>query len=159
MNLRRNIVISLVLIVFAASAQKVQAVWKIEQLQRRISSPDTIYVVNFWASWCKPCVEELPAFDSLDSRVKAKPVRVLLVNIDFKEDLNKKVNPFLKKKAVRSTCVLLDEIDGNRFINGISPQWSGAIPGTLIKKGDRKIFLEKKVKLAELEDRIVEISQ
>ncbi|WP_317897421.1 TlpA disulfide reductase family protein [Aurantibacillus circumpalustris] len=111
---------------------------------------DTTYVINFWATWCKPCVEELPAFDSLSVLKSNSPVKVILVSIDFKEELGKKVMPFLAKHSVKSTCVLLDEVNGNDFIDRISPLWSGAIPATLIKKGNKKVFIEKKIKLTEL---------
>jgi thiol-disulfide isomerase/thioredoxin len=140
-----------------ASAQQVSRVVKIGELMAMISHPDTTYVVNFWATWCKPCVDELPAFDSLHVKSQGKAVKVLLVSLDFSEDIGKKVNPFLAKREQKARCVLLDEPDGNRFINLISKDWSGAIPGTLIKKGKTHVFLEKKLKLKDLENNVAVI--
>ncbi len=74
-----------------ANAQKVLAVYKLGDLLKRIEPADTTYVVNFWATWCKPCVQELPAFDSLTT--ENKKLKVLLVCLDFKEEIDKKVNP------------------------------------------------------------------
>jgi thiol-disulfide isomerase/thioredoxin len=137
-----------------SAAQSVSGVYKISDLLQRISTPDTAYVVNFWATWCKPCIQELPAFDSLYTSTRNRPVKIILVSLDFKEDLDKKVNPFLKKNKIRVECVLLDELNGNDFINKISPQWSGAIPGTLFSRNGKKIFAEKKMTLKELEEKL-----
>ena len=49
---------------------------------------DTVYVINFWATWCGPCVEEMPYFEQLHARMAEKPVKVLLVSMDFKKDLD-----------------------------------------------------------------------
>ncbi len=145
----RLLILSLMTCFVALKAQTVNGVYKVDALLKRISHPDTIYVVNFWATWCKPCVKELPAFDSLGAN-SAPAVKVLLVSLDFKEELAKKVNPFLTKNKVKTTCVLLDEVNGNDFINKISPRWSGAIPATLFRHGDKVYFLEQQVDLKEL---------
>jgi thiol-disulfide isomerase/thioredoxin len=115
--------------------------------------------VNFWATWCKPCIQELPAFDSLSTMVKNKKVKILLVSLDFSEDLNSKVNPFLIKNKIRTECVLLDEVNGNDFINKISPSWSGAIPATYLKQGNRKRLVEKKLTRKDLEKMVSEFTR
>jgi len=135
-------------------SQSVKHIYKIDGLLKRISHPDTTYVVNFWATWCKPCVQELPAFDSLYNKAGGKSLLIILVSLDFKEDLRKKVNPFLKNNQVKSACVLLDEVNGNEFINKISAQWSGAIPATLFKHGPKMAFLEQKINLKVLETQV-----
>jgi thiol-disulfide isomerase/thioredoxin len=145
--MRTLLLISTLLAAIGLNAQ-VSAVYKIDRLERRISNPDTLYVVNFWATWCKPCIEEMPAFDSLASEVKG-PVKILLVSLDFREELRRKVNPFLIKRKVKNECVLLDETDG-KFIDRIHPKWSGAIPATLIRKGTSLKLIEKKANLREL---------
>ena len=133
----RNLFFILSLLAFIkVNAQRV-AVYKINDLLKRIhNSSDTIYVVNFWATWCKPCVKELPDFEKLhlDSTDKGRKVKVLLVSMDFKEELDKKLKTFLDKNKYTCEVVLLDEVNGNDFINKISEKWSGAIPATLIVK-------------------------
>lgn len=146
----RNLIISLLISCASVAAQSVSAVYKIDDLLKRVSHPDTIYVVNFWATWCKPCIQELPTFDSLQAQTQDQKVKVLLVTLDFKEDLHSKTNPFLKKRGVHAECVLLDEVNGNDFINRIDPRWSGAIPATLFRHGDKVSFIEKKTHLKEL---------
>ncbi|MCE3258739.1 MAG: thioredoxin [Bacteroidetes bacterium] len=115
---------------------------------KRIDTTKTPLVVNFWATWCKPCIQELPAFDSLTDL--KQNVKVLLVSLDFKEDIKTKVDPFLKKHRIVSECVLLDEVNGNDYINKISTNWSGAIPGTLFKNKETRFFIEKKLHLESL---------
>ena len=129
-------------------------VYKIGDLLKRIEHPDTTYVVNFWATWCVPCIKELPAFDSLQTKHTGEALRVLLVSVDFAEDLKKRVIPFLESRAVRSQCVLLDESNGNDYINRICSGWSGAIPFTLVKKSTRAVHAEKPLVMAELEHMI-----
>lgn len=156
-TLTKTLTISFLLFCFGSPAQSVSHVYKINGLLNRIKHPDTTYVVNFWATWCKPCIQELPSFDSLYTISKNQPVKILLVTLDFKEDMEKKTNPFLVKKQVQSECILLDEVNGNDFINQIDPKWSGAIPATLIKRGDKRTFLEKKTHLKELQEQLITI--
>ena len=154
MILKHKLLISFLLYAGLASAQNFGGVYKIDQLAKRIQNPDTLYVVNFWATWCKPCVEELPGFDSLFLETSKTKIKILLVNIDFKEELNNKVKPFLLKHGTKAECILLDEVNGNDFIDKISPSWSGAIPATLFKKGSKSSFSEKKLRLKELKESI-----
>ncbi len=140
----------LMLLLFAGFFGKAQnvSVYKIDPLLKRIyNSSDTVYVVNFWATWCKPCVAELPEFEKFTMANPGKTIKVILVSMDFKEDLHKKLIPFLAKNKCSSEVILLDEINGNDFINQISEQWSGAIPATLItsKNKSKQLFIEKKV--------------
>jgi thiol-disulfide isomerase/thioredoxin len=112
---------------------------------------DNIHVVNFWATWCAPCVKELPHFEAVNQEYKDKNVKVLLVSLDFNL---KKLNSFLLKNDLRSEKVLLDDPDQNTWIPKVSPKWSGAIPATVIyKKGKRK-FYEHSFTKAELESEL-----
>lgn len=135
-------------------AQKVRAI-KVDELVKLYDKPnDTTYVINFWATWCKPCVEEMPYFQQLDTWAKdsAKKVRIFMVSLDFTEDLKDKVIPFLKKNKYTFTAVLLDEIDANYFIPKIENKWTGAIPFTLVLNGSKKYrnYMEDKMTKEEL---------
>lgn len=148
MNIKIIVVFSLLFFSVLVQSQNVAYVYKINELINRIDTSQQTLVINFWATWCKPCIQELPAFDSLTAANNT--CKVVLVSLDFKEDIDTKVNPFLKKNRVISDCVLLDEINGNDYINKISESWSGAIPATLFIKKGKKIFVEKKMKLSDL---------
>jgi thiol-disulfide isomerase/thioredoxin len=122
------------LLVFSESLSGQKAdVIKLDQLNQWLSCKnDTTYVFNFWATWCKPCVKELPAFDSLYESAHNEKIRIVLINLDYIKELDRKVIPFLKKNKVKPDVFLLDETDYNKWIDRVDPSWGGAIPATLI---------------------------
>jgi thiol-disulfide isomerase/thioredoxin len=150
--------ISLILCLFSLRSQTTVPIYKIDGLLKRMSGSDSTYIINFWATWCKPCVRELPAFDSLFHETKNQKVKIILVSLDFKEDTEKKVIPFLKRQQTVCEVVLLDEVNGNDFIDKISKKWTGAIPGTLFKRGAKMEFRESKLNLKELKDGVLVVS-
>ena len=101
---------------------------------------EKIHIVNFWAMWCAPCVKELPFIQAYDEN--NPDVEVLLVSLDFPEDIESKLKPFLKKKGITSKVVLLDDPDSNSWIDKIDPNWSGAIPFTIIFNNKKRSFHE-----------------
>ena len=104
-----------------------------EDLQKQINNvTDTTLVVHFWATWCRPCIEELPNYEKLSLEFAKKKVRFLMVSMDFPKDLKGKVEPFMVKNSINSEVVLLDEPDYNAWIDEIDKEWSGTIPATLI---------------------------
>ena len=115
----------------------------IDQLNERIEKgKDSIYVVNFWATWCAPCIKELPHFEKLNAAFKSDKLAVLLVSVDFKSKLNSAVIPFVKRKNIKSQVFLLNESDPQQYIDRIEKSWSGSIPATLFIKGDKRKFIE-----------------
>ena len=154
--MKKFIILLIVIFISLTSFSQGLSIIKIETLEKRIkNNSDTTYIVNFWATWCAPCVKELPYFDSINNTYLNSKVKVILVSMDFKENLMTKLIPFIAAKKLRSEVVLLDELNGNYFIPMISDQWTGAIPATLIINNKKKInhFFEKKVdyKLLETE--------
>ncbi len=112
---------------------------------------DSIYIINFWATWCKPCIKELPAFEKLASNYSDKKVKLLLVSLDFPDKLESQVIPFIERNNIQSEVVLLDDADANSWIPKVSPQWSGAIPATIIYKKTTRKFYEQSFTFEELE--------
>lgn len=140
---------------FAVSVrgQEVRVI-KYPELLKIIDEKGTeLKVINFWATWCKPCIEELGLFEELNKQSSAENVKVLLVSLDFVEDLDTKVKRFISRRELKSQVLLLDETDYNAFIDKVSPEWSGAIPATLIvnSASGKKMFYEKQFKEGELQ--------
>lgn len=111
---------------------------------------DTTYVVNFWATWCVPCVEELPYFEKLNEEYKDEKVKVLLVSLDMHKMIESRLLPFIKERKLKSDIVVLRDPDADSWIRKIDTAWSGAIPATVIYKGDKRNFYEKSFTYEEL---------
>lgn len=99
------------------------------------------YAVNFWATWCKPCIAEMPFFEQIHR--ESEDVEVILVSLDFKKDIDKRLLPFLKERQLEARVVSLTDSKYNNWIDRISPEWSGAIPATVYIRGNQKRFFEK----------------
>ena len=118
-------------------------------------SPDVPIVMNFWATWCKPCVQELPYFEELNKNYSASGLKVVMVSLDFIRELETRVKPFVQKNNMSSEVLLLNEPDYNSWINLVDSSWSGAIPATVIIWKGKKIFFEKEFSsYSELENSI-----
>lgn len=135
----------------SALAQQAEVV-KFGRLEKLITSKsDKIQVINFWATWCAPCVKELPYFENLEQK-NDPSVKVTLINLDYADKVGK-VNAFISKKKITSDVLLLDEIDYNSWIDKVDPSWNGAIPATLVintSTGERK-FMEGELTEPELD--------
>jgi thiol-disulfide isomerase/thioredoxin len=152
---KATLLVFIYFISLAVFSQSKITIYKIDDLITRIEkNNDTLYVVNFWATWCKPCVAELPDFEKVNNEFKLQKVKVLLVSMDFKEEIDKRVLPFISKNNYSTEVVLLDETNGD-FINKIHSDWSGAIPATLLIKNSKKIFIPKKINYEELKTKII----
>lgn len=140
------------------SAQNIPFI-KADQIKRwKAAETDTVYVLNFWATWCAPCVEELPSFEKLNKAYADRKVRVVLISTDFKRNVDTRVAPFIKEKGLESAVVFMDESNPNNYINMVDSSWSGAIPATLIlsKRKDTALFFEKKLTYEELEAAVIQ---
>ena len=130
-------------------------IYKFEEFEPLLNQDDgATYVVNFWATWCKPCIKELPYFETVAQKYADQNVKVLLVSMDFPRLLEKQVIPFIEKNGLKSPVVLLDDTGANEWIPKVDESWSGAIPATVIYKGDERKFFERSFTLEELEKEI-----
>lgn len=102
---------------------------------------DDVHVINFWATWCAPCVAELPYFDELQEKYASQGVKVTLVSLDFLSMLDSRLKPFLEKRKLKSEVVLMGDPKANSWIDKVNSDWDGTIPATLIYTKDKREFI------------------
>ena len=113
-----------------------------------------VHVVNFWATWCAPCVKELPHFETLNENYKNDGVEVLLVSLDFPRQYEKKLKPFIKEHKLQSKVLVLDDTDMNTWIPKVNKDWDGAIPVTIIYNKSKRQFYNQTFTYNELENEL-----
>lgn len=133
------------------SAQEVKVV-KYEHLEDMIeSNSGKVQVLNFWATWCGPCIKELPYFEAVNNK---KNVEVILVSLDFVQD-ETKVKKFVERKNLQSQVILLDEKNYDSYMGKVDESWTGAIPATLfVTPSGKRHFYEKPFTADELAETI-----
>lgn len=119
---------------------------------------DTTYVLNFWATWCSPCVKEIGYFEELHRQTGSEKVKVILVSLDFPNQIQQRVIPFLKEKKITAQVLLMNDLDYNSWIDLIDPGWSGSLPATLIYKRENRVFLERELSQEELIKHVTQIT-
>lgn len=128
-------------------AQKMDAL-KAPALVQRFQNAKGVIVVNFWSTWCRPCIEEIPHFIKITDSLKEKGVELWLVSQDTKELYqNGKLKTFIAKQAgwEKAKHFWFAETNADYYCPIIDTSWSGVIPATLIinpGKGYRK-FMEE----------------
>ncbi|HOY42386.1 MAG TPA: TlpA family protein disulfide reductase [Chitinophagales bacterium] len=128
---------------FFAYAQNSVPVFDFTKYENRIlHKNDTLYIVNFWATWCKPCIEELPIFEKVAQTYTQQPVKIILVSQDAKTRAVQ-VNDFLQKNKYTSESFILSAGNPNVWIDKIDSNWSGTIPMTLFYKNGNKIYFHE----------------
>ncbi len=139
----------------SSTLYKVSKVYeKYEQLAPRLE-PDyddnTIYIVNFWATWCSQCLKEIPEMVRLEKKYRAnKNIKILFVNLDD-SSTQKRVNPFLKKHNIQGEVVALTDPNQDKWIRLVDYKWRGSLPGTLFIKGVNRKFYAYPLSYNELE--------
>jgi len=154
MKLIKLILLGLLLMPSYLYSQQIEIV-KFNELQKKYSNAsDTVYLVNYWATWCKPCVEELPDFIKLNKELKAKKFKMILVSLDFPAQIESRVIPFITEHDIEAEVVVLDD-DANVWINLVNKDWDGDIPVTQVIYKNKKEFYNSTLNYQELK-KIVE---
>ena len=100
-------------------------------------------IVNFWATWCAPCIEEFPELVKLQ-KAYTKQVKVIFISFDLNSKRNDVIN-FLVKNNVNFTSYFKTESDDS-FIQNMPDAWDGALPFSMIFRldGSVEIYLTGK---------------
>jgi thiol-disulfide isomerase/thioredoxin len=150
----RVLIIFFIAIAFPAFTQP--KVVKLAELENLINTPsEKIQVINFWATWCGPCIKEMPLIEKLGQ--ERSDIRITLVSMDLELDSNPdKVFKFVDRKAIKSDVMILDAADPNSWIDKIEKQWSGSLPATIVinTQTGKRAFVGKELKEGELESLI-----
>lgn len=104
---------------------------------------DSTYLINFWATWCKPCVAEMPYIERLHDDFSEKKLSVILVSLDFPDQIESKLIPFVEQHKLKSTVLALTDGNYNAWIDRVDPAWGGAIPVTIIYNAQKRVFIDK----------------
>jgi thiol-disulfide isomerase/thioredoxin len=136
------------------SAQAIEK-WKIAKLEEYIKHSHEPLIINFWATFCKPCVEEIPYFQGMAKKYKKEGIKLLLVSLDL-EEAYPKIKDFAARHKFTAPIVYLNETNADIFCPKVDEKWSGAIPASLFvnnKTGYRK-FYEQQLPENKLEEEI-----
>jgi thiol-disulfide isomerase/thioredoxin len=117
----------------------VDEIWLKNKIKNRNGK---ILFVNFWATWCEPCVEEFPDLVKIYNKNKNSSFEFLSVSVNLPSEIESKVKPFLKEQAADFPVVVTEEKRSEEIINMINPDWDGTVPATIIydENGNRKEF-------------------
>lgn len=113
---------------------------------------DTAYILNFWATWCAPCIKELPHFEKLAENYRNEKMKLILVSLDFRRNIESRLIPFIEKNQLKSEVIVLSDPASNVWIDKVEPTWSGAIPATIFYNKDRRVFMEQELTYEKLEE-------
>ncbi|MBX2990881.1 MAG: TlpA family protein disulfide reductase [Phycisphaeraceae bacterium] len=127
----------------------------------REKSKGRVLVLNFWATWCKPCVEEFPEFLKLQKRHSEKGLDVVFISIDDDSRARQKVTSFLRRLNVTDASYIKETDDDEKFINAMNPRWSGGVPATFIynRKGELVTMKVEELEKSELERLVLPLLQ
>lgn len=116
---------------------------------------DTVHIISFWATWCGPCRTEIPEFERVHRESAGKKVKILLVSLDFPNQVDRSVASFIETHRISAPVLLLDDPDANSWIDKVDPAWSGSLPATLLYKGPKRYFAEKSLTYDDLNQYIL----
>lgn len=123
------------LIVGCSSAIKVERMN--DAVIEKLPSQNQTVVLNFWATWCQPCVEEIPSF----IRLQQQHPEINIVGISMDElDHEPQVQIFARKHGMNYRVVLREGDDFEKMVNSIDPQWIGALPATFVFKNGTRVY-------------------
>ncbi len=144
--------------VIACSGQQIKKI-KITDLEKTITESQAPLIISFWATYCKPCLEEIPYFQEEVKKHEKDSMQLLLVSLDMDDYYPGKIKSFVRKHKFTVPVLWLDETNADYFCPKVDPKWSGAIPATLFvnnKKAYRK-FVEEELTLEEFKKEIMAI--
>ncbi|MGB2869814.1 MAG: TlpA family protein disulfide reductase [Bacteroidota bacterium] len=118
-----------------------------------------ILLLNVWATWCAPCVEEFPDLVRLHNESEGSSVEVVVLSIDEPEDVQQKIIPFLKQHHATMKAYVKGFKKDDALIDALNKNWSGAVPATFLydTNGNQRSFLVGKRSLEQFKKELATI--
>lgn len=110
-----------------------------KEVKAMINNSKGPMIINFWATWCGPCIREIPWFDSIIAR-KNSPVKLVLVSLDYKSAYPHELTAFVKSRGYKGEVLYLNETDADKYISIIDTKWKGAIPASIFVNNTTKYY-------------------
>jgi thiol-disulfide isomerase/thioredoxin len=121
-----------------ANSQDIELI-RIPDLEKILNNQDDrIHVINFWATWCGPCVKEFPVFEKVSKQYNNDKVKFLMISLDFPSQIDKQLKPFLRKNSATLDVAVMMDVDYNAWIDKVDRSWQGDIPVTLLFNNAKK---------------------
>ena len=153
-----KLIIVLLILTYGVNAKGIDDYNFDQFYSKEIKSSKGLLIVNFWATWCKPCVAELPVFEKTNKELDRLSEKIILVNLDFNSQFKKSVSQFIQKRNIESKVIHINDTNPNSWIDKIDKEWSGAIPATVIYFDSKKVFFkEGEISYEELKKEIIKI--
>lgn len=128
-------------------------IYNFDQFEHRLNhDSDSLYFVNFWATWCIPCVKEMPAIQEIATKYRKYPLKIILVSMDHPSKIESRLKPFITKHSLTPEVVILDDPDFNSWIDKVEPSWGGAIPAAMLYSKNKRDFYEQSFEFDELDE-------
>jgi len=137
------------LLVFTTAKAQSIPKWKLADLEAAIKNADKPTIFNFWATFCKPCIEEIPHFQEVVKKYDSAGVKLVFISLDLADTYPSKLEAFAKKRKINYPITFLDETNADLFCPVVDPKWSGAIPASLFvnnQSGYRQFYEDQLTK-------------
>ena len=140
------------ILMFLQLSVKAQEIRKmnIGELENYIQTRSQPAVFNFWATWCAPCIEEMPSFNKIVGQ--NKNIELVFVSVDNEKAFPETIRMMVNKKKIHATVIWLNETNADVFCPRIDKKWEGSIPASLFinHKNSYRKFIESQLSPAEL---------
>ena len=138
----KSLILGSIILAFISTQQTAgQSIRKIhvKELEKILSNQENkLFILNLWATWCAPCVKEIPAFEKIAKEIDKSKVSFVMISLDFPSQIETQLKPFLKKNKTSLDVSVMMDTDYNSWIDKVDPTWEGNIPSTLFFNNSKK---------------------